>query len=219
MSKNMKSKNSTNLNAEEHAVEPAFEDKVLAFWKKNRRHLVLIFIFAVLVALGFQGLSYYRAYKVVQLQEEYRDAKEKGESLAFAKSNPREPLSGVVFLAEADRLYGLGEYKEAIEYYSLVKQSLDKTDLAGRERLGLALCHLLIGDKAKGYEVLDALKQDSKALGVVRSEAAYQLALLDLKDGNITKAKEHLNFIPTLSNTGIWGQKAIILKDSTPELS
>lgn len=219
MAKNEDSTKKVHPKAVEAEAEIHLEDKLIGFWKKNRRHIVLIVLFALMVSFGYLGLSSFRAYKVEQFQDQFREAREKGEALLFAKSDPREPLSGVEFLSEADRLFEQGKFDEAKEFYNLSTVALAKTDLAGRGQLGVALCDFSLDNNDTGYSVLEKLKNNKSLMGVIRAEAAYWSAVMDLKSGDAAKSKATLDDIAVIPDAGIWAQKAIILKETTPELS
>lgn len=200
-------------------TELPFEDRLWIFWKKYNQHITLGVVLILFGFLGYQGIGLFKASQVRKLQEEYRTAIEGGHELAFAEANIKESLSGSVFISLGDQLGVDGKYDEAIINYNKALISLKSTPFGDRARLGVALITWMKGDQDGAKKLLNEIVNDSNVMGPIRAEAAYQMAFICLKENDYTKSKELLDAINRIPNAGIWGQKALILRDSTPGLS
>ncbi|MGA0164792.1 MAG: tetratricopeptide repeat protein [Bdellovibrionota bacterium] len=168
--------------------------------------------------LGFQGVSYFKRAQIRALQEEYQDAEDEFHELVFAEKNPREPLSGLVFLNAGDRAYNEGQFEESKGYYEKALVPLKKTPLNGRAQMALALGAYRAGHVDQAEAKLNAILNEKSFLASVRAEAGYQLALLALESGDENRAQEYLASVSKLPSTGVWAQKAILLAGLIPEV-
>lgn len=196
-----------------------FEDRLWMFWRNYSRPVILVIVLIVLGFLGYQGVSFYKTSQLEKLQREYRVAVENGKEGVFAEANIKEPLAGSVFLAAADRFVDAGNYDEAIVNYNKALVSLESTPFGDRAQLGIAFAAWMKGDKDLSKQLLDGILNNSEAMGVIRAEAAYRMALISLSEEDYARSKEFLNTVSRIPNAGIWGQKAMLLRDSTPGLA
>lgn len=196
----------------------SMEELIQIYWDKYSRRIILVLVLITFCFAGYKGVKYYKQQQLEILQHQYQDAKKEGKELALAEENPREPLSGAVFVENADAFYTAGKYDEAIKYYRMALKPLAKTIVVDRVRLGIGISMIMSGDKEGGMKELDLLVNDRKVQGIFRAEAAYQAAILSLKNENYTKANEYLGSLSHIANAGIWAQKGEMLKDGTPEL-
>lgn len=195
-----------------------FEDRLWLFWKKYSRIVTLIIVIIIFGFLGYKGIDFYKRSQIEKLQNEYRIALEEGREFAFAEANIKEPLAGGVFLSTADKFGTEGKYQEAIINYNKALTSLKPTPFGDRIRLSIALATWMKGNHDASKKLLNELLNDSQVMGAIRAEAAYQLALMSLNEQDYKKSREFLDTINRIPNAGVWGQKALILRDSTPEL-
>jgi hypothetical protein len=200
-------------------TELPFEDKLWLVWKKYNRHITLVIVLLIFGFIGYKGIDFYKTSQIERLQNEYRTALEGGQELAFAEANIKDPLAGSVFLSKGDQLVNDGKFEEAIVNYNKSLNSLKSTPFGDRARLGIGLVTWMKGDKDSSKKLLNDIISDRQVMGAIRAEAAYQLALIALKEKDFGRAKEFLDTVKLIPNSGIWGQKALILRDSTPGLS
>lgn len=200
-------------------TELPFEDSLWLFWRKYNRQVTLGIALIILGFLGFQGVEFYKTSQVKALQEDYRAALKEGHELAFAEANIDEPLAGEVFLSTGDQFVNDSKYDDALANYKKALISLKSTPFGDRTRLGIALVTWMKGDQEASKKLLSELVNDYQVVGAIRAEAAYQMALISLKEGDYVKSKDFIDTINHIPNAGIWGQKANILRDSTPGLS
>lgn len=200
-------------------TELPFEDKLWLIWEKYNRHITLVIVLVVLGFIGYETINFYKGSQIRELQEKYRSAVLEGHELAFAEANIKEPLSGQIFLSAGDQFVNDNKYDEALTHYNKALVSLESTPFGDRTRLGIALVTWMKGDQDASKKLLNKLVNDSRVIGAIRAEAAYQMVLINLKEKEYAKAKDLLDAINHIPNAGIWGQKANILRDSTSGLS
>ncbi|OAI50501.1 hypothetical protein AYO37_01040 [Opitutia bacterium SCGC AG-212-L18] len=196
-----------------------FEDRLWMFWRNYSRPVILGIVLVVLGFLGYQGVSLYKTSQLEKLQREYRVAVENGKESVFAEANIKEPLAGSVFLATADRFVNEDNYDEAIANYNKALVSLKSSPFGDRAQLGIAFAAWMKGDKDLSKQLLDGILNNNEVMGVIRAEAAYRMALISLSEEDYAQSKEFLNTVSRIPNAGIWGQKAMLLRDSTPGLA
>lgn len=194
------------------------EDKLWMLWQRYSRILVLVIILVIFGFLGFQGVTWYKTWQIEKLQNEYREAVRQNSELAFAEANIKEPLAGTVFASLADKLVSEAKYDEALAHYKKALKSLQSTAIGDRVELGMAMVTFHKGDKEGGKDLLKKIVNNQKYLGAIRGEAAYQSILINLQEKDYGTAKDFLTIMAHIPNTNIWGQKAIVLQESTPEL-
>ena len=84
--------------------------------------------------------------------------------------------------------------------------------------MGLAMAMIMSGNTSAGQQILEELVHDKQAMGVVRGQAAYQLALISMEAKDYKQSAEFLDMIKLIPDSGIWEQKGLVLIESTPEL-
>lgn len=199
-------------------IDIELQEKLLSFWSKYNSHMLMVLVVVCLVVIGVQGVKFYKQHQVKKLQDSYLEAKIEGTELEFAEAHAMEPLSGVVWLEAGDSAYDKQDYAQAKVYYEKSVKALRKTLLKGRGRMGIAMSEIMGGDESVGKDLLADIVYDKQAMGVLRGQAAYQLALLALELKDYKEASEFLDMIKHIPDSGIWEQKGLVLADSTPEL-
>jgi len=213
-----KDQKKTHKELDEASKSASLEDLIWLYWKKYNRHLLVVVAVVILGFAGFNALNFYKNRQVEKLQEEFEEAQDEHKELAFAERNSKEPLAGVVFKGAADKRFAEAQYDEAIALYRKALLSLENSKLSGRCHMGIGMALILKGDEKGGSSILEKLLNDRSAMGADRGEAGYHLTLLALESGDIKKTKEYLEVVPMIPNAGIWAQKALILKSTTPGL-
>lgn len=190
----------------------AFAADVHSFWEKNRS-FILILVAAILLGLvGREGWQWLQSSREQGVQEEYAKAGDRVDQLAkFADANKGHALAGVALLRVADDAYGKSDFKSAATTYAKAADTLENVALKSRAKLGAAMSQLAAGDKSAAETALKALSADTKALGTIRAEATYDLAVLAKDAGRDDEARKFIEEIAKLETAGVWTQRAAAL--------
>jgi predicted negative regulator of RcsB-dependent stress response len=198
-------------------AELSFEEQVQAFWHKNRRFIFLLVVLALAVIVGRETVQYMWKEREKGIAEAYAAAGDSAATLkAFAAEHDSHALAGIALLRVADEAYEARNFSEAATAYEKATKSLKEPAMAIRARIGAAICQALGGDRAKGEESLKALADDMAIMAGQRTEARYYLATLALGDDRIDEARKMLDEIAQTDLTGMWAQRAFMLRSSLP---
>jgi len=193
---------------------PSFEQRLNAFWAKNRK-LVFIFCALVLVAIvAREALAINTAQSRERLAQRYAEAAATPEGLRqFAQGNVGIQLGGVAWLQVADTAYEANKFSEAASAYEQSLKGLASgTALANRAALGLAVSQLKGGAEAPGRAGLAALADNSGVSVAVRAEAAYHLALFAHVAGDQEVFGQRAAQLAQIDPTSLWNQRLLSLQ-------
>lgn len=197
-------------------AEASFEEQVQAFWHKNRRFILLLVVLGLAVIIGRETVQYMWKERERGIAEAYAAADSSDKLKAFAAEHSSHALAGFALLRLADEAYEARNYSEAGTSYEKAVASLNEPAMATRAKLGAAICQALGGDRTKGEAALKALADDMGIMAGQRTEARYHLAALALGDGRVAEARTALDEIMQTDLTGMWGQRAYMLRSSLP---
>lgn len=197
-------------------AEASFEEQIQAFWHKNSRFIYLLIILALAVIVGREVVQYMWKERERGVAEAYAAADDSTKLKAFAAEHDSHALAGLALLRVADEAYEARDYSAAAAAYEQAVAPLKDQAMATRARIGAAICQALGGDRAKGEAALKALADDMAIMSGQRMEARYHLAALALGDGRIDEARKTLDEIAQTDLTGMWAQRAFMLRSSLP---
>lgn len=197
-------------------AEASFEEQVQAFWHKNRRFILLLIVLGLAVIVGRGTVQYMWQERERGIAEAYAAADTSEKLKAFATEHDSHALAGIALLRVADEAYEARNFSEAATAYEAATKSLKEPAMANRARIGAAICQALGGDRAKGEAALKALADDMGIMAGQRTEARYYLATLALGDGRVDEARTMLDDIAQTDLTGMWAQRAFMLRSSLP---
>lgn len=197
-------------------VAPSFEERLRIFWEKNAKTVYALCVVVLLAIIGRGGFEYYQAQKEAGIQAEYAAATTPEKLKAFINQYPSHTLTAVASLRQADDAYSAKNYAEAVSNYQRAADILKTGPLAGRARLGVAVCKLNQGQAADGEDKLKQIANDSTALKPVRAEAAYHLAALAMDAGRTDDATKYLDLASSVEPDGSWAKRAMMLRTSLP---
>lgn len=192
--------------------EATVEERVWLFFKQNRKLLANVLVIVLVGLALFSGMKYYKQHEMKEMQALYLKALEQNELGEFVNKHPNNPLGALAMLHLGDEAYLKEDYTTAENWYKKAQSELADDLIKGRVRLGLAMVTVLKGNEQEGKKLLEQLSSDAKQYSAYRAEAAYQLALLYLKDGKTTFAIKQLQAISTIPNASVWERRAMALK-------
>jgi len=193
---------------------PSFEQRLNAFWAKNRK-LVFLFCAVVVVAIAArEGLAISAAQSRERLAQNYAVAAATPEGLRrFAQDNAGLPLGGVAWLQVADKAYAADNFSEAVSAYEQSLKGLAKgSALANRAALGLAVSQLKSGAEEQGRAGLAVLADNAGVSVAVRAEAAYHLALFAHVAGEQEAFAQRAAQLAQIDPTSLWNQRLLSLQ-------
>ncbi|HEY5552776.1 MAG TPA: tetratricopeptide repeat protein [Opitutaceae bacterium] len=196
--------------------EATFEEQVQTFWHNNRRFILLLVVVGLAAIVGREAVQYMWKARERGIAEAYAACDTSLKLKAFAAGHESHSLAGFALLRVADEAYTAGNYSEAAAAYEQAVVPLKGTPMATRARIGAALCQALGSDRAKGEAALKVIADDLGIMAGQRTEARYHLATLALGDGRIDDARKALDEITQTDLTGMWAQRAFMLRSSLP---
>lgn len=197
-----------------------FEERMKLFWQRNQVLIIAVVVLAFVGAIGYQLVNQYRLSYEAKVQDAYRSANNQAALLAFAEAYPRNALAAIALLEVADEHYQSSDYAAAASLYGQVATLLAarQDPLTGRARVGQGIALLRGGEINAGQAALQTSLADTTLADPYRAEAAYHLAILSLKQGNPQAARDFLQEGAGLPNAGSWGQRAVLLVQTNPQL-
>ena len=95
-----------------------FEDKVWLFWRRHGKKTVAIAALVFFAALAVIVYTQLKQMHVYALQNEYAALSTADERRAFAREHLADPMSGTIFYALGNALYGESKFAEAAADYN-----------------------------------------------------------------------------------------------------
>ncbi len=179
-----------------------FEDRLWLFWRHQKNNLLILAGLACAGLIGWQGWKLYQQNVAEKLQSEYQAA-EGGPGLqAFAQAHPGTTLGKLAQLEAADAFFKDGKFADAAKAYTDATTIWGTETYGQRARIGLAMSLLQNNDISGAHQQFEALATDTQAVAYYRSEAAFDLAILEAQAGN-------------QKDVGQWIDKIKSLKDDT----
>jgi len=197
-------------------AEASFEDQLQEFWKKNSRFILLLVIVGLAAIIGREAVQYMWKERERGISEAYGASDSPEKLKAFAAEHESHALAGFALLRVADEAYTARNYTEAAAAYEKAIAPLKDSPMAVRARAGAAISQALGGDRAKGEAALKLIADDMAIMAGQRSEARYHLATLAIGDGRIEDARKALDEVVQTDLTGMWAQRAFMLRSSLP---
>lgn len=194
----------------------SFEDKLEAFWEKNRG-LILGGCALVVVAIAGYGL-YGRMQKAkkLEVQAAYAAATTTEQLKSFSAAQGEDPLAGIAQLRIADEAYAAGKTADAIAAYDKAIAILKNDPVAARAKLGRAIAKVQAGKAAEATAELTAIANDAAQLKALRSEAGYHLMSLAVEAGKADEAQKLSELLMQIEPMGAWSMRAMQLRATLP---
>lgn len=195
------------------------EDRLWLFWQRNRGGILLGIVAAFVAVLGMEGFEYMRQQERQTEQQAYLEAIQNGTGDLFVIDYPKSPLSGLIWLEQADEAYTEKDYALAAERYQKANTALEQLPLGTRARIGYGLSLYKQDNIPAARNTLASVTTDPMALDTLRAEANYHLAVIALERSEPARAVQHLDAISALGYTGNWSTRAEVLRLNAPELN
>lgn len=194
----------------------SFEDRINAFWQKNRG-LILGACVAVVVALLAKGAwDYFARQKELEVRKAYAAATTSEQLKAFLAANPDHTLGAIAQLRLADEAYTAGKAAEAVAAYDNAVSRLEEGPLVARAKLGRAMAKVQAGQTAEATTELKALAEDANQLTPVRAEATYHLASLAAAAGQTDEVQKLSESLLQIDPSSPWSSRAMALRAAVP---
>ena len=198
---------------------PSFEEQVHIFWTNNRRQIYFLCAAILFALIGKEGWRIYAEQREQDIARDYSHATTPEKLATFAADHPGHVLGAVAHLSLADQKYRAGDFKAAADFYQQAQVGLANEALLGRARLGAAMSRLNAGDTSAGEAALKSIGADTSAFKTVRAEAMYHLASLALEAGKTDETRRLLDEIARIDASGVWAQRAMVLRTTLPSES
>lgn len=194
----------------------SFEDKLEAFWGKNRG-LIIGGCVLVIVAIAGNGLyGYMQRQKKAEVQKAYAAATTTEQLKSFSAAQGDEPLAGIAQLRIADEAYAAGKTADAIAAYDKAIAILKNDPVAARAKLGRAVAKVQSGKAAEATAELTAIANDANQLKALRGEAGYHLMSLAVEAGKTDEAQKLSELLMQIDPMGPWSMRAMQLRATLP---
>jgi hypothetical protein len=177
-----------------------FEDRVWLFWRNQKGNLLLVAGLILVGVVGWQGWKAYQQHVADQLQADYKAAQDGPSLLAFAHAHPDTTFGKLAQLEAADIFYKEGKYADAVPAYTDAIAIWGTENYGQRARIGLALSLLQNNDPVGAHQQLESLAKDTQSVAFYRSEAAFDLAVLEAQAGNQKNVAQWVAQVNTLKD-------------------
>jgi len=198
-------------------IHPSFEERMHAFWEKNRGTVMAVLVVILLGILAKGAWDYFAASREQGIRADYAAATTPAKVKEFIASHAGHPLAGVAQLGLADDAYAAGNYAEAVAAYEKAVPALKTGLLTSRAKFGLAMAKLAAGRTAEAETGLAAIASDAAENKSLRASAAYQLASLAASAHRAADVKKYTEQVMSLDPAGMWVQRAMALRVQFPE--
>jgi hypothetical protein len=205
------------VQVDETYLAPTFEDRVQAFWEKNKSLIVLACAAVLLVIVGRGATSIWQDHQRSAQAADYAAAGDDATALAaFAADHSGSVLAGVAELRLGDLALVAADYAKARGHYDTARLALAGTPFAARLDLSRAIAVLKSGEVAGGTAALQALADDVNLAADARAEATYHLASLAADTGDRDRVTSLVERIGNLTPLSTWNQRATMLLAMLP---
>jgi len=195
--------------------EADIEDRAWLFWQRNQMSIIAAVVILIGGVIGVNVWKLMQENRVASLQNNYSAALGEPSALKeFASKNNDSPLAGLALLKLADESYADEKFEVAAGFYRQSLTPLQGVVVAARARLGLGMAQIKAGQREQGRQSLRALMADSSALSTIRAQAGYELAQLELLEGDREAAASALQSVQDMTNAEIWAGQAKRLMES-----
>lgn len=205
-----------NLVPVEATPVPSFEDKLHAFWEKNRGLVLAACGLVILAILGKGGWEYLQRGKEADVGKAYAAATTSDQLKSFSAAHPDHALAGIAQLRLADEAYAAGKFADALAAYEKAIAVIKDGPLAARAKLGRAVAKLQTGKAAEATGELRQLADDAAQFKAIRAEAGYHLASLAAEAGNSADVQKFSDQLMQIDPTSPWTQRGLQLRASLP---
>ena len=196
------------LAAGENPIDPGLDERLHAFWRRNRQAVLVFCVLVFIGYLGKAGWEYFQNQKEVDVLQEFAAASTPDRLKGFAEAHPEHPLAGIAQLRIADAAYAAGGIDTAAAAYARAVELLKTGPLAARAQLGLAMAKIQSGQTAAGEAALNQLAQDARQYKAIRTEATYQLASLAAATGRASDVQKYSVQLMQIDPNSPWTQRA-----------
>jgi len=177
-----------------------FEDRLWLFWRRQKNNLFLAAALVCVGVIGWQGMKLYQQHVADALQAEYQAAEGAPALLAFAQSHADTTFGKLAQLEAADAFYKDGKFADAAKAYADAATVWGLENYGQRARVGVAMSLLRNNDAAGAHKQFEALANDTQSVAYYRSEAAFDLAVLDSQAGNPKSAAQWMDRVKSLKD-------------------
>lgn len=194
------------------------EDRMAVFWERNRAWILTAVAGGLALVIAYNLVVLMGERRELAIQNDYEEATEIDQYLAFAEKHEGHQLAGVALISAAHELLEAGEYADAASAYTKAAEALEDSPLRGRARIGEAIAMIRGGEPEVGQGRLQSVASNPGFLDSVRAEAAYHLAHLFWEAGDFTSMAREIERVEALRDAGIWGRQIAFLRSSVPQL-
>lgn len=185
-----------------------FEDKVWLYWKRNKSFIIASIVAMFVAIFAVQSWKVLKERRAAEISDAYAAASNIQELEDFAKKYPSEKLAGVSLIDAADLSYSNKDYAKSRLLYKNAASSLSGDILFGRALLGEAMSAFNASGAAEGKSLLKAVYENPSVQAAYRANAAYNLALAEISEGNFDAAKKILTSVSENPESSNWAQLA-----------
>lgn len=185
----------------------ALDDPIHEFWTEHGKSIITG---AVILVLGTALIFGVRAYRQIQEQTvraAYTEAIADNNLAGFATDNTGHKLAGVAAMQVANRAYAEQDWEKAAEFYQISVDSLGRSQISGKARLGLGVTLSKLGNTEQSERVLRALAEDNRAMISSRATALYNLAILYFSQNEVDKFSNAYEKLSELDPRSYWQDK------------
>ncbi|MES2696024.1 MAG: tetratricopeptide repeat protein [Verrucomicrobiota bacterium] len=194
----------------------SFEDKLQAFWEKNRGLIFGGCAIVILAILGKGGYDYMQRQKAGEVQKAYAAATTTDQLKTFSAAQGDHVLAGIAQLRIADEAFAAGKAADAVPAYDKAISIIKDGPLVARAKLGRAVAKAQSGKAAEATTELTQIANDAAQFKAIRAEAAYHLTSLAVEAGNAADAQKFSDLLMQIEPMSQWTQRGLQLRASLP---
>jgi len=185
----------------------ALDDPIYEFWEQHGKSILSGAVLVVLATALIFGMRAYRQVQEQGVRAAYTEAIAEEDLAGFATQHVGHQLAGVAAMQVANLAYAEADWATAEEFYRISVDSLARSQLSGKARLGLGITLSKAGDTDQSERVLLALAEDNREMISGRAEALYHLSVLYFSQNRMSDFQNTSEKLADLDPRSYWQEK------------
>ena len=206
------------LKPDDDIPEADFEDRVLLYWERNRKNIMISLVMGATALVLYHLLFLFMDRREKSIGEAFNKCEDASAFVAFADEYSGHQLASAAFLKAANLSFEKGQYTESANYFEkALGQFTDDVLMSGRARLGMAMSKIGQNALEDGVQMLETIASSETEMDTTRAEASYAIAVLAWEKEDYQTIRDQITLISGLEQPGYWIRRISGIEEKIPQ--